>query len=158
VISWSAGGSDPFVASDRRALGPAVQVGETLFEVERGRHPLEAHAQLRHRKGHFRLNADDHRFRPPKTRHLRQLAERPDGEGIHHVQRGHIDDDAPGAMHAHLRHHRVPQAFEVIVRERRLNVGDEVVPLLENRRLQGHPLPYSSIGGLTPRPPVLPVA
>src|SRR5919201_1703312 len=42
-----------------RAFPLSIQICETLFEVQRRRHALEREAQLDHREGDFRLDADD---------------------------------------------------------------------------------------------------
>src|SRR4051794_1924594 len=39
-----------------------LQQRETLLEIERGRHVLEAHPQLHHGERHLGLDADDHRL------------------------------------------------------------------------------------------------
>src|SRR3954452_10818246 len=80
---------------------------EALLEVERGLHVLEAHPELHHRERHLGLDADDHRARPAQPRHHRDPAQRPGHERVHDVERGDVDDDAPGAVARDLRHHVV---------------------------------------------------
>src|SRR6266581_4613321 len=91
----SAASSRPFC----RAL-PAlpIQKGEPLLEVECGRDALERQAELHHREGDLGLDADDHRFGPAQPRHVRDVAQRADGEGIHDVERRHVDDHTAGAI------------------------------------------------------------
>src|SRR5947207_1517233 len=75
-----------------------IQKGEPLFEVERGRDALERQAELHHREGDLGLDADDHRFGPAQPRHVRDVPQRADGEGVHDVERRHVDDHTAGAI------------------------------------------------------------
>src|SRR5689334_8614254 len=43
-------------------LGLSVEEGEPLFEVEGGRHAFQREAELHHREGDLRLDADDDRL------------------------------------------------------------------------------------------------
>ena len=84
------------VAPDRRFADPQlpVQQREALFEVQRGVHVVERQAQLDHGERHLGLQADDHGVRAAQPGHVRDRAQRPCSERIHHVDRGDVDDDA----------------------------------------------------------------
>jgi hypothetical protein len=82
------------VAFAPKCLARPAEVRESLLEVEGGRDAFEREPELDHRKGDLRLDADDDRFRAAQPNHVRHIAERPGGEGIDHVQRGDVDDDA----------------------------------------------------------------
>ena len=53
-----------------------------------------AKPELDHRKGHLGLQADDHGVRAAQPGHVRDRAQRPGRERVHHVDRGDVDDDA----------------------------------------------------------------
>src|SRR5712691_5637608 len=120
--------------------GLPVQVREALLQVERRSHPFERQTQLDHRKGNLRLNPDDHGLGPAQAGHVREVAQRAGREGVHHVQGGDIHDDAARAELAHLRHQRLPEFFQVLVVERRLDRRDQIVAQLENRNWHGEAL------------------
>src|SRR2546421_3815991 len=75
-----------------------IQKGEPLLEVERGRDAFERQAELHHREGDLGLDADDHRFGAAQPRHVRDVAQRADGEGIHDIEGRHVDDHTAGAI------------------------------------------------------------
>src|SRR5947199_6355197 len=75
-----------------------IQKGEPLFEVERGRDALQRQGELHHREGDLGLDADDHRFGPTQPRHVRDVPQRADGEGVHDVERRHVDDHPAGPI------------------------------------------------------------
>jgi len=78
--------------------GPADPNRRALLEVERRRDALERQAELHHRERDLGLDADDHCFGPAQPRHVRDVAQRADGEGIHDVERRHVDDHTAGAI------------------------------------------------------------
>src|SRR5437773_9636016 len=53
--------------------GFAVQVRETLLQVERRRHSFERQPELDHRKGDLRLNPDDHGLGPAQRSEERRV-------------------------------------------------------------------------------------
>src|SRR4051812_25541663 len=57
------------------ALPGPLQQREPLLEVERGRHVLEAHAELHHRERHLGLDPDDDGLRSAQPRHPRDALE-----------------------------------------------------------------------------------
>src|SRR5882672_1309221 len=64
-----------------------VEEQEPFFEIQRGGHTLERETELDHGERNLGLNPDDHGFRAPQPRHVGDVAQRPDGERIHHVER-----------------------------------------------------------------------
>src|SRR5207253_1918725 len=78
-------------------LSRPAEVRESLLEVERGRDAFEREPELDHRKRDLRLDADDDRLRAAQPNHVSHITEGPGGEGIDHVQRGDVDDDAARA-------------------------------------------------------------
>src|SRR4051794_34868146 len=84
-----------------------LQQREALLEVEGRLHVLEAHPELDHREGDLGLDADDDRAGAAQPGHHRDAAQGPGDEGVHDVERGDVDDDAPGAMAGDLGHHVV---------------------------------------------------
>src|SRR3954464_296973 len=60
--AWSSG---TFAGLPPRPL----EQGEALFQVERGPHVLEAHAELDHRESHLGLDAHDHGLGAAQARH-----------------------------------------------------------------------------------------
>src|SRR5712664_1417467 len=113
VTRWLTPSAFKPLASHPSALGSAVQVREALLQIERGGHALQADTELGHGKGDFWLNPHDHCLRPAQPRHVCEIAQSAHGEGVHHVEGGHIDDDATGAIVTDLRHQRVAQVLEV---------------------------------------------
>src|SRR5262245_32751613 len=116
-----------------------VEIGEPLLEVERGRHVLEGEAELDHGEGHLGLDAHDDRLRAPQLDHVRDRPQRPDGEGVHHVEDGDVHDGALRAVLPDLLHEVVAQLEQVLVGERRLDRRDQVVALLEDRNAHRSP-------------------
>src|SRR3712207_3281193 len=57
-------------------IGPAIQVGEPLLQVQGGRDVLQPQAQLHHLKGNLGLNTDDHGLGTAQPDHLRDRAQR----------------------------------------------------------------------------------
>src|SRR2546425_9659487 len=79
-------------------FGPASQEGQTFLEVEHRRNAFERQTELDHREGNVGLDADDHRFGAAQPRHVRDVAQRADGEGIHDIEGRHVDDHTAGAI------------------------------------------------------------
>src|SRR2546422_9210077 len=79
-----------------RALALAVEVRQALFQVQRGRDPLERKAQFDHGEGHLRLDPHDDGLRPAEPDHVGDVAEGPGRERIDHVEGGDVDDDPSG--------------------------------------------------------------
>src|SRR5437588_12829222 len=107
-------------------LGPPAEQGEPLLQVQRGVHALEVEAELDHRERHLGLDPDDHRLRPAQPGQVGDAAQRARGEGIHHVERRDVDDDAARAVAPDAFHQVVAQLEHVGVRHRRLDRGGEV--------------------------------
>src|SRR3989442_7578458 len=64
-----------------RALALAVEVRQALFQVQRGRDPLERKAQFDHGEGHLRLDPHDDGLRPAEPDHVGDVAEGPGADG-----------------------------------------------------------------------------
>src|SRR5689334_13472831 len=63
-------------ATDVFRLASAIQERQPFLEVESGRDPFEAQAELHHGEGDVGLDTDDHRFRPAQPRHVRDVSQR----------------------------------------------------------------------------------
>src|SRR5579859_205144 len=113
--------------------GLGIKECQALLEVERGRDTFEREPQLNHREGDFGLNADDDGFRAAEPRHVRDVAQRPDGEGVHDVERRHVHDDAPGAKFSHAGDQRLTQLRQIGVGQRGLDRRDQIGTLLRDR-------------------------
>src|SRR5258708_16703076 len=122
------------VAPDRRLarVQLPIQQRKPFFEVQRRLHVVEHQAELDHGEGHLRLQADDHRIRAAQPRHVGDRAYRPGGEGIHHVDRGDVDDDAVCAAAAAALHQVWTKPLGVGVGERGLYRSDEDCALFQN--------------------------
>src|SRR5688572_2624045 len=83
-------------SSCMRAAGFAhvVQDGDGLLQVEGRPHVREREPELNHGERHFGLDADDHRLGAAHLEDLSDAAERSDGERVHDVEHGDVDDDA----------------------------------------------------------------
>src|ERR687885_1973647 len=81
-LTWS--------SATRARLLPGLQQREALLEVQGGLDVLEAHAELDHREGDLRLDADDHGLRPAQPGHLRDAAPGAPHEGVHDDERGDV--------------------------------------------------------------------
>src|SRR6266508_6555599 len=127
--------SSPTVARSARFVleqalfGPAIQEREAFFEVQHRGDAFEGEAQLHHRERHVGLDPHDDRLGAAEAGHVRDVAQRPHGEGVHDVERGDVDDDAPAARPPHLRDQRLAKMGKVGVSEGRLNGSDEILPL-----------------------------
>src|SRR6185295_2215468 len=71
-----------------------VEECQAFFQVQRRGHTLEGEAQLHHRERHLGLNPDDDGLGAAQPSHMRDVAQRAHGKGIHDVERGHIHDHA----------------------------------------------------------------
>src|SRR5438093_10951667 len=149
-ISRSSATLDPSRSPLDAELHLPVEERQTLLEIERGRDALERQAELHHRERNLGLNPDDHGFRPPQPRHVGDVAQRPDRERIHHVERRDVDDHAPGPEASDALDQRFPQLREVGVRERGLDGRDQVVALLQDRAF--HTPSVDGVGGRLPPP------
>jgi hypothetical protein len=70
---------------------------------------------LHHRKGDFRLNADDYGSGASQPNRLRQLAKGTGGKGVHYLQSGDIDDHAPGPTFSNLGGQIIAKLQEVLI-------------------------------------------
>src|SRR2546422_2215608 len=114
TLSWSATlDASTFALLVEPPLGVLVEKGEALFQVEGRRDALEGQPELHHREGDLGLDAHDHRFRAPEPRHVRDVPQRPYGERVHHVERGHVHDHAAGAEPADSLDQLLPQLREI---------------------------------------------
>src|SRR5207253_9312685 len=75
----------------------AVEIREALFEVQRGRDAFQGEAQLDHREGHLRLDADDDGLGAAQPDHVRHVPLRPGRERAEQVPRGAVHDDVARA-------------------------------------------------------------
>src|SRR5262249_20479003 len=115
--------------------GP-IQERQTFLEVEGGRHVLQRQTELDHREGDLGLYPNDHRVGAAQANHVGDVAQRARGEGVEDVHRRHVDDDATGAHVADILNQCVAQLQEICIGERRLNAGDEVRAVLQDRDFQ----------------------
>src|SRR5881628_3137007 len=127
-ISWSSATLDPSRAPLDAELRLPVKERQTLLEIERGRDALQRQAELHHRERNLGLDPDDHGFRPAQPRHVGDVAQGPDRERIHHVERRDVDDHPPGPEPSDALDQRLAQLREVGIRERGLDGRDQVVP------------------------------
>src|SRR4051812_19350 len=127
----------------------ALKQRQSFLEVERGGDALQVQPQLDHREGDLGLDADDHRLGAAQAGHVGDAPQRARGEGVHDVQGRDVDDDAPGAEGAHPLEQVVPQLQHVAVTQLRLDRGDQVRPLFEDRNR--HRVPPSAAPAF-PRP------
>src|SRR6516162_8457767 len=121
--------------SDRGPAHGMLQVREPLLEVERRRDAREGESELHHRERDLGLDPDDDGRCTPQPDHVRDVAQRLGGEGVHHVEGRDVDDDSQGAEPADLRHEGVSQLEQVGVAESGLHRGDQERSLLEDRDL-----------------------
>src|SRR5947209_5150430 len=70
---------------------------------------FEPDPQLRHRKGHLRLNAHHNRFGAAQTDHLSEILQGAARKRVQHVERGDIDDHSARPRASHLLHQRLAQ-------------------------------------------------
>src|SRR2546422_2209967 len=119
------------------ALRLGVEKGQALLQVQGRAHSFQGQAQLNHRKGDIRLDADDDRLRPAQFQHVGNAAQRAGGEGVDDVQNGDVDDDTTGAKLADTFGQVIPQLHQVGIGEHRLNGGDQVVALFEKGNVHG---------------------
>src|SRR5438034_215834 len=131
--------------SSARPLRSLVEEGQPFFQVERRVDALQGEPQLHHRERHLRLDADDDRLGRAEAPHLGDVAQGADGEGVHHVERGDVDDHPARAIPADLRDQAVAEALQIGVGQRRLDGRDEVVALLEDRYPHRHLRPEASL-------------
>src|SRR5215510_13766877 len=117
------------------SLPLAVEVRKALFQIQRGRDPLEREPELDHRERHLRLDADDDGLGTAQPDHVGYVPQGPRRERVDHVERGDVHDDAPGADFADLQHQGVAQLLEILVGQRGRHRRDQVGALLEDRNL-----------------------
>src|SRR6267378_4649834 len=125
-ISSSSATVDASRAALDAELRLLVEEEEAFLEIQGGGHTFEREAELHHREGDLGLNPDDHRFRTAQPRHVRDVPQRTDGERVHYVERGNVDDHAPGPEPPDALDQRLAQLREVGVRERRLDGRDQI--------------------------------
>src|SRR6266576_2547020 len=118
---------------ERALLGAAVQEREAFLQVQHGGHALQGEPELHHREGDIGLDAHDHRLGPAQARHVSDVAQGPDCEGIHDVEGRHVDDDTAAARPPDLGDQRFAKVREIGVSESGLNRRNEVLPLPQNR-------------------------
>src|SRR3954470_20821914 len=123
-------------------LRAAVEEREAFLEIQDGRHTLQREPELHHRERHIGLDAHDHRLGAAQACHMRDVAERADGKGIHHVERRDVDDDAAAARPPDLGDQRFAKMGKIGVSKCGLDRGNEILPLPENRDFHG-PLPLT---------------
>src|SRR6059058_5376679 len=154
--------SSPTVDASRSAaldseLGLDVEERQAFLQVEGGRHALERQPELHHRERDLGLDAHDHRFRTTQPRHVRDVAQRANGERIHHVERRDVHDDSARPKPSYALDQRLTQLREIGVRQRRLDGRDQVVTLLQNRNFHAPPVD-GVVCRLTPSESALPAA
>src|SRR5258706_14070046 len=110
----------------------SVEISQTFLEIECRGHVLQRDPKLHHGKRDFGLDSDDYRFRAAQPDHVGQIAHRPGGERIEHVQSRDIDNDAARTILADLLHQRIAQLQQVGIRERRLDGRDWIMRRLKD--------------------------
>ena len=110
------GGDSGCAHALRSPARAAMRLLEALIEEARPssrsravEHVLQRQSQLHHRQGDVRLDADDDRLGAAELGHVGDRAQRARGEGIQHVERGHVDDHAARAVPADQVGQVVPQ-------------------------------------------------
>src|SRR5438067_5398154 len=98
-----------------------VEEGQSFLQIEGGVDTLQAEAELHHGERHFRLHADDDRLGPAQPGHVRDVTHRPDGERVHDVEGGAVDDHPARAMPPHLGDESIPKLLQVGIGESVLN-------------------------------------
>src|SRR5262245_29885412 len=68
------------------SLVRAVKVGKSLFQIQRCANPLQRQPELHHCKRDIRLDADNHRLRPPQPKHVRDRPQRARGKRINDIE------------------------------------------------------------------------
>ena len=84
------------------ATGQAVEQSQTVVEVERGEKGVHVHAQANRREGDIRIDTDNDCGGAAQAGHLGEVVQRAGREGIQHIQRGDVDDDAARAVATNL--------------------------------------------------------
>src|SRR5438874_11877366 len=118
-------------------FGATIEEGEALFEVQYRGDALQRQPELHHRERYVGLNPHDNRLGAAQAGHVRDVAQRPHRERVHHIQRGDVDDDAATARPPDLGDQRFAKMGKIGVCEGGLNRGNEVLPLPQNRYFHG---------------------
>src|SRR4051812_27655465 len=79
------------------AVDAAAQQIHAALDVERRPYPVQRQPELHERDRDGRLHTDDHRLGVEDARHRSDVAEHAADEGIDHLERGDVDEDAFGA-------------------------------------------------------------
>src|SRR3954471_18562069 len=114
----------------------AVEQGQRLLQVERRLQRLEVEAELDHGHRDVRLDADDDGHGAAQARGSRDVPQRASHERVDDVEGRHVDDDALRPKPTDPVREIVTKLEHLGVAERRLDRGDQVVALLEDR--DGH--------------------
>src|SRR3954471_23289677 len=114
----------------------AVEQGQRLLQVERRLQRLEVEAELHHRNRDVGLDADDDGHGAAQARGSRDVPKRASHERVDDVEGRHVDDDALRPVAPDAVCEIVAELEHLTVAERRLDRGDEVIALLEDR--DGH--------------------
>src|SRR3954453_17217053 len=115
----------PSASTVERLLELVAQQRQPFLEVQGGLDVLELHPELDHGEGNLGLDADDHRLGAAQARHVGDSAQGARDEGVHHVERGDVDDDPARAVARDLAHHVLAQLEDIRVRQGGLDRGDE---------------------------------
>src|SRR6267378_6107674 len=118
-------------------FGPAMQEREAFFQVEHRRDALERQAELHHGECHVGLDPHDDCLGAAEAGHVRDVAQRPHGEGVHDVECGDVHDDAAAARPPDLGDQRFAKMGKIGVCKGGLNRGNEKLPLPQNRYFHG---------------------
>src|SRR5207245_4906916 len=119
--SSSSGTVDAPVAALDALAGDPVEEGEPFLEIERGRDALEREAELDHREGDLGLDPDDDGLGAAQAGHVRDVAQRAHGKGVHYVQCRHVHEDAAAAEEPHPLGPPLPQLRAAGIGQRRLD-------------------------------------
>src|SRR5438552_6048830 len=118
-------------------LGAAIQEGEAFLEVQHGGDAFQRQTELHHRERDVGLDADDDRLGAAQARHVRDVAQRAHGKGVHDIKGRDDADHAAAARPPDLGDQGFAKMGEIGVCEGGLNRGNEVLPLPQNRYFHG---------------------
>src|SRR5215472_7582983 len=122
------------------SFGLTVEKRQALLQVQCRSHTGQVGPELHQGKCNFRLDSDDHSFRTTQADHLGNVAQGTRGKRIHYIKGRDVDDHAPRSELAHLQDDAIPQLHQICITQGRLDCGNEVLPLFENRYLHDGPL------------------
>ena len=103
-----------------------------VVQVERGGRDVRGRAEPDHGERDVRVDPDDHGAGAAEAGHPGQVSQGVRGEGVEHIDRCEVDDDAVTAIPADLLDEVVLEPGELSVVERRVDGRDQVTALPED--------------------------